>query len=110
MSTESIQSESTRTSRRRVLEIILIAVAFAALATGCQWLLMSEHSPLNHGERPDTTGWLILTLPAFYLFIALFGIHGGETDYFICVLVQWFILGVPVGILVSAVRRALKWT
>ena len=110
MSTDSVQAEGGRTVYSMVIEVAVIAVTYAAIATACEWLFMSEHSPLNHGVRPDTTGWLILNLPAFYLFIALFGKHGGETNYFICIFVQWLVVGAGVGVFVAAVRGSFKNT
>ena len=108
MSIKSVQSEGKRAAYRMAVEIALVAAVFAAIATGCLWMFMSEHSPLNHGERPDTTGWLMLNIPAFYLFMALFGKHGGETNYFLCVFAQWLVLGTGVGVFVAVARRSFK--
>ena len=92
-------------ARRVLVETLMITFSYAILATVIEWLFMSEHSPLNHG---DTTGLLFVNLPAFYLYLALFGKQGGETVYFICIFIQWLILGGIIGLTVAVGRRFFR--
>lgn len=94
-------------ARRILVETLAITFGYAIVFTGSEWLFISEHSPLNHG---DTSGLILVNLPAFYLYLALFGKHGdgGETGYFICIFIQWLILGGIIGITVAVGRRFFR--
>jgi len=50
--------------------------------------------------------WVLATFPAATLFISVFGKLGSEWQYFLCVFLQWFVVGLGVGGLIATVRRA----
>jgi hypothetical protein len=95
-------------------EVSLIAVGIALLVTACGWLVADKASPLNHGVSPDVHDsplvmcWVVANFPAAFLFISLFGKLGAEWEYFLCVFIQWLVVGIGWGALTVAVRRAKK--
>jgi len=92
----------------------MIAILFALIVTACGWLWVGKASPLNHGVSPDVHAdpsvllWVIANFPAGLLFINAFGKIGAEWEYFLCVFVQWLVVGAGLGVLTAAVRRAIR--
>jgi len=95
-------------------EVVLVALAFAVVVTICGWFIAAKASPLNHGVTPDVHGrptlglWVLVNFPAAIMFISVFSKLGSETQYFVCVFLQWLVFAVPVGWLVARMRRAGK--
>ena len=92
-------------------EAVLIASIFAIAVTAGGWLVAGKFSPLNHGVSPDVYAspllaiWVLVTLPAAVMFVNLFGKLGSEWQYFLCVFVQWMIVGLLVGWIIASIRR-----
>ena len=94
-----------------IAKVALIAVLFALLVTACGWLRVGKNSPFNHGVAPDVRAspgvnlWVVANIPAAILFMNVFGKHGAEWQYFLCVFVQWFVGGLAIVGLVATLRR-----
>ena len=95
-----------------IAEAAVIAVAFTLIVTACGWLWVGNTSSLNHGVAPDVHTsppvmlWVVANFPAALLFLNVFGKLGAEWKCFLCVFVQWFVVGMCVGGLIATVRRA----
>lgn len=102
MNTEPPLSDARWSDRRILLEVVLVAVAYAVLATGGELLLTG-------GEMdPDAPGLAALNIPAAFLFWALFGDHGGDVVFIFCVFLQWLVPGAFTGLVVAMCRRWFK--
>ena len=79
-------------------KVLLWSVAGAAVVTVISWLVLGVNSPLNHGVPPDVHDkplilfWVIPNLPAGIVCVNIFGTHGPEWTYFLCIFVQWFLI------------------
>ena len=97
-----------------VAETVAMSIAFALIVTAIGWLWVGKTSPFNHGVAPDVSTspsmklWVVANFPAAILFVSVFGKLGSEWQYFFCVFVQWFVIGVGIGSLIAPVRRAKK--
>ena len=93
-------------------KVALVALVFAVLITTGGWFLAAKGSPINHGvapdvhDRPDMACWVFINFPAAILFISFFGKLGSEASYFLCIFLQWLLVGAGVGTVVASVRRA----
>src|SRR5882672_6270989 len=100
----TVEYETKKRRSPLIAEVAVIALVFAIMVATCGWLWVGKGSPFNHGvfpdvrTSPDVSLWVIANFPAAILFISLFGKSGPEWTYFLCVLIQWFILGVGVGV------------
>ena len=93
-----------------VAKIASVAIAIAVFVTACGWFVAGKGSPFNHGvppsvqDRPLLAVWVIANLPAAILFVNVFSKLGSETQYFLCVFLQWLLIGVPFGL------SAVSWS
>ena len=102
MNTEPPSADARWSGRRILLEVALVAVAYALLAMGGEWLLIG-------GEMsPETAGWPALNIPAAFLFTTLLGEHGGDAVFMLCVFLQWLVVGAFTGLVVAMCRRWFK--
>jgi hypothetical protein len=99
---------------RLFLEAALFALAFAVFVTACGWLIAGKASPMNHGITPDVRAnpllgiWVFANFPAAILFVNAFGKLGSEAQYYLCIFVQWFVLGSFPAWLLSNARAAAR--
>jgi hypothetical protein len=99
MNPEPSSSDARWSARRILLEVTLVAVAYALLATGGEWMLLG-------GEMDaDSPGGPSLNIPASFLYWMLFGDHGGDGVFAFCVFLQWLVPGLFIGLVVAMCRR-----
>jgi hypothetical protein len=95
-------------------EVCLVAALFGLAITTFGWFWVGRFSPLNDGVFPDVHAspdviiWVLANFPAALLFWNLFGKNGPEWSYFLCVFMQWFVVGIGVGGSIAVVRRVWK--
>ena len=110
----TLQSELKKRRLSLAGEVFLIAVVFGITITTLGWFWVGKYSPLNNGvvpdvhTSPDVMLWVIANFPAAILFLNLTGKNGPEWSYFLCVFIQWFVVGIGVGGSVAVVRRMWK--
>ena len=88
---------------------------FALIVTACSWLWLGTGAPLNDGLRLEfRSSWVQLlvtaNLPAAIFNQGWFGSSGydPEPGYFLCVFIQWLIVGVSLGVVTAVIRRAIR--
>ncbi len=97
------------------IEVLFVATAFAVVLSICDWFLLGVASQWNlssadFNENPWLNVLLLAHAPAVLLYITIFGKPGRGSDaaFLFCVFVQWFAIGIGVGLLVAGIRRALQ--
>lgn len=94
-----------------IAKVAAVAISIAIFATVCGWFVAGKGSPLNHGvapsvqDRPLLGVWVVANLPAATLFVNVFSKLGSETQYFLCVFMQWLVIGVPFGLLAVSLSK-----
>jgi len=94
--------------------VSVIALVFALVVTACGWFWVGKDSPVNHGvivdveRNPSVVIWVLLNFPAACLFLGVFGKQSPEWQYFLCVFVQWYVIGLGLGAAIMAIRRASR--
>jgi hypothetical protein len=90
---------------------LLWAFIAAGIVTAFSWLVLGKNSPANHGVPPDVHDsplivlLVIPNLPAGIVCVNIFGKHGPDWNYFLCVFVQWLIIAGVVGRIIAWVGK-----
>jgi hypothetical protein len=99
----ALEQESKKRGLKTGIKVILAATAFAVVATASNWLLLSPASPMHHrfdpNQNPLHAVWSVVHAPAliFWTSISSPKWHS-ETALFVCIYMQWFVVGAGVGL------------
>ena len=97
-----------------VMTVAIVAISMAVVVTAFGWFVAGTGSPINHGvapnvqDQPSLTIWVVVNFPAALLFVNVFSKLGSEAAYFLCVFLQWLIIGVPFGLSVVSWSKMRK--
>jgi hypothetical protein len=109
-----MNQEPEMNRHRPWVKVALVAFAFAVVVTTVGWLIAGKGPPINQGVSPDVHDrpllmvWVVANFPAAILFVNVFSKLGSEAQYFLCVFLQWLVVGIPIGLLGSLARRPPK--
>ena len=112
MAKHGSEKRGFRISRR----VVLVATAFAIIATACSWFLLPAH-PDNENHLHDL--WLVVHLPALLAYIGTLGEHDPWKGngffpfvfiqwFVLCFFIHWFVVSMELGLLVGEVRRIIR--